>query len=330
MKPFSFVDLFCGGGLGARGAVMAGGRPLAAVDLWQTATDTYRDNFPDANVIAGDVGLIDPKQAVLGKKVDLLLASPECTNHSVAKGAQPRCETSRDTALLTLSWIEALRPDTVLIENVHQMQDWKRYGEFTQGLRDLGYDVQAYKFNSADFGVPQSRNRLYLACTLGREALVPPPRKLIRRSASTILDPQNVWKTSPLFAPYRAARTVERAEKAIAEIGSGQSFILVYYGSDGGGGWQSLDVPLRTITTLDRFALVEMVDGEHRMRMLQPPELLRAMGVDPLVHRLSRGTRRDRVRLCGNGICAPVVRDIISSLHQQAETVQRESLLLAA
>lgn len=30
----NFIDLFCGGGFGARGAVSGGGKPLLAVDAW--------------------------------------------------------------------------------------------------------------------------------------------------------------------------------------------------------------------------------------------------------------------------------------------------------
>ena len=47
----TFIDLFCGGGFGARGAVRGGGEPLLAVDAWDLATRTYQANFPDAEII---------------------------------------------------------------------------------------------------------------------------------------------------------------------------------------------------------------------------------------------------------------------------------------
>ncbi|WP_223201951.1 hypothetical protein, partial [Streptococcus pneumoniae] len=59
---------------------------------------------------------------------------------------------------------------------------------------------------------------------------------------------------TPLFTRDRAKGTLERAERAIKELGPNEPFLLVYYGSDKAGGWQSLDRPLRTVTTLDRFA----------------------------------------------------------------------------
>ena len=76
---------------------------------------------------------------------------------------------------------------------------------------------------------------------------------------------------------------------------------------------KSLDDPPRTVTTLDRFALVIPSPSGHRMRMLQPPELARAMGL-PDNHRFEQGSRRDRIRLCGNGIGAPVMTHILASL----------------
>ena len=71
--------------------------------------------------------------------------------------------------------------------------------------------------------------------------------------------------------------------------------------------------PLRTVTTLDRFALVQHNQYEPRMRMLQVPELKRAMGYDEHF-KLPVGTRRDRIRLLGNSVCPPVMESVVRSL----------------
>lgn len=111
--------------------------------------------------------------------------------------------------------------------------------------------------------------------------------------------------------------TLERAERAIAALGEHQPFLLVYYGSDGAGGWQRLSAPLRTITTLDRFAYVRLKNGDHEMRMLQVPELKLAMGFPPDYH-LQHGSRRDRIKLLGNAFCPPVMCHIINSVISSA------------
>ncbi len=313
-----FVDLFCGGGLGARGAIEAGCQPVFAADTWNIAYKTYRDNFPGTEVRNARVEEIDPCQVFKGKggKVDLLITSPECTNHSLAKGAAVKDENSRETALTVLVWAKAIRPRWIIIENVPQIKHWKRYDELISGLRRLEYSVRQTIIDAADLGVPQTRKRIFITCELGREPRninIKPVKQ--RTAVSSILDSRGTWRTSPLHQPNRAERTIQRAQRAITVLGSGASFLLVYYGSDSSGGWQPLDIPLRTITTLDRFALVEKINGEHRMRMLQPTELAKAMGLSERHrHKFNYGSRRDRVKLCGNGICTPVMEKVINTL----------------
>jgi len=305
-----FVDLFCGGGLGARGAVAAGCRPLLAVDAWTPAATTYAANFPEAKVFNGKVEEIDPLEALEGQKVDLLLSSPECTNHSPAKGARERSEASRCTALQTIRWAKALKPRWIVLENVPQIASWPRWSEMVEELKSVGYQIEQYILDSEKFGVPQSRRRLFMVGDLEK---TPPAFIQGNTTSSTvesILDPPGMWKTTLLYRAGRAERTLKHAERAMAEKGKDASFLVVYYGSDGSGGWQPLDMPLRTVTTLDRFALVEPSSEGHRMRMLQPSELARAMGLPP-EHKLVAPTRRDRVKLCGNGICAPVMKAVI-------------------
>jgi len=118
---------------------------------------------------------------------------------------------------------------------------------------------------------------------------------------------------NPLFQPRRAKGTLERANRAINALGSTKPFLLVYYGTDGNGGWQPLSRPLRTITTIDRFALVTPSKEGPMMRMLQVDELKRAMGHGKNFS-LPFGTRREKIRLLGNGVCPPVMKKVIHSL----------------
>ena len=315
----NFVDLFCGGGFGARGVVSAGGQPLLAVDYWDIATQTYRQNFPGADVRTGRVEDVSPK-LVGQRSVDLLLTSPECTHHTHARGARPRNDTSRETALTSLAWIEALKPQFVVMENVPNMKSWSRYIELKQGMSSLGYGVREIVLCASQFGVPQRRRRLFVTASRGD---IPPEIRLPNRRRATaieILDPVGTWAESYLYTDKRAERTLRHAEAAMSELGGRESFLVVYYGSDKGGGWQSLDDPLRTVTTLDRFGLVRHTKKGWTLRMLQPPELARAMGV-PKSHVFPVGTRRDKVKLCGNGICSPVMKEVVLQLTKKVVAV---------
>ncbi len=319
----TFVDLFCGGGLGARGAVEAGMMPIVAVDLWDIACKTYKANFPGAVVLNERIEGVDPLEYCQPGELDLLLASPECTNHSVAKGAAPRDERSKETALHTVDWIAALRPTWFVIENVKEMKAWGRYGELLDLLRALGYKMREEVINAADFGSPQARVRLFLIGGLNIEPpAIVPMSGTIRKTARQILDPDGTWPMSPVFSDTKAAATKERAQDAIKTLGKGAEFLIVYYGSGGRKSWQTLDEPLRTVTTVDRFALVKKQSNVWKMRMLQPPELARAMSLPP-AHVLPEGNRRERVKLCGNGVCAVVTERIVRQLRETLALLPR-------
>lgn len=315
----TFIDLFCGGGFGARGAVRGGGEPLLAVDAWDLATHTYQANFPESDIITDRIENIDPFRLTHRYAPDVLLTSPECTAHSIARGAKPGSEKSRETAIAMIPWVQAFQPRWVVVENVNRMKKWERHEELLVTLKDLGYEVSQLILDSADFGTPQSRKRLFLICdsegsSTRHTDLLALHRKQ-RKTAERILEPEGTYKNTPLYKPGRAASTIERAERAINKLGRGTPFLIVYYGSDYAGGWQTLDAPLRTVTTIDRFGLVTWKGNTPMLRMLQPDELLRAMGAAPC-HKLPFGTRRDKVKLCGNGVCSPVMEIIFRRMER--------------
>ena len=309
--------MFCGGGGSSYGAMLAGAEIVGGIDSWQLATEVYADNFPGAYICNGPVEDHDPREiASRSGPIDLLLASPECTNHSCARGGRPRSERSRDTALQIIRYVRAMRPRWLVVENVTQMRSWTRYTEMLQSLRSAGYEISEHVLDAADYGVPQRRKRLFIVCD--RDARPPssfpkdPGRK---RTARTILDKRGIWRSSPLDNGRRAAATLERAERGFSTLGNDAPFLIVYYGSDGAGGWQPLDVPLRTITTIDRFGLCEPSGRGPTLRMLQVTELARGMGFDDRFV-LDRGTRRDRIMVLGNGVCPPVMAKVVTGLME--------------
>ena len=104
---------------------------------------------------------------------------------------------------------------------------------------------------------------------------------------------------------------------------SGQvsAFLLKYYGQ---GVARSLDDPLGTITTRDRFGLV-MVHGEpHRIvdiryRMLQPDELFKAQGFRDdfkFTHDLDGEafTQKVQIAMVGNSVSPPVAEAIVGGM----------------
>jgi DNA (cytosine-5)-methyltransferase 1 len=124
--------------------------------------------------------------------------------------------------------------------------------------------------------------------------------------------------------------TVELGEKPGPRAGLVGALLVAFYGTQQR---PSLDRPLPTITTKDRFALVTL-GGEGRyindlgMRMFSPRELAAAQGfptdyiLDPEVdgRRLSRG---DQVRMLGNSVPPPVAAAVVRANLAEQRSARR-------
>ena len=321
-KPIQAIDLFCGAGGSTYGATNAGINVVAGFDLWNLAIKAYQSNFPKATTFERDLRSFSIQEiqnihSSLGE-IDLILASPECTNHSKAKGAAERSEESKETAFEAIRFAKIIKPSWMIIENVVEFGTWNRFKDLLNNLWEIGYFVRQIALNAKDFGVPQSRERLFLLCSLSGRTEEPVFYKRKIKPISTVIDNSGKYRFSPLRKKGRAENTIKSAERAIAELGKKEPFLLVYYGSarKGNSGWQTIDEPLGTITTLDRFAYVVPSKNDHIMRMLQPEELKLAMGFKSnyKLDSIDGLTRRDRIKLMGNGVCPPVMESLVKSL----------------
>lgn len=309
------IDMFCGAGGSSYGARNAGAEIVAGFDIWNPAIVAYKANFKGAKVYEEDLSKLVPenvKQEI--GEIDLILASPECTNHSVAKGAGERSEKSKLTAFEVTRFAKVFRPKWIVIENVIQMESWSEHPKLLQELYDLNYFVKVLKLNSIDFGIAQTRNRLFLLCSQSKGVQIPTVIPKSLKPVSSIIDWSCTYKFTPLRQRKRAKKTLARAQNAIEALGKKEPFLIVYYGT--GDGWQSIEKPLRTITTLDRFGLVVPTNNGHRMRMLQPEELKLAMGYGKDFNLNLDLTRRQKIMLMGNGVCPPVMQVIVNSLQE--------------
>lgn len=314
------LDLFAGAGGSSCGARMAGAHIVAAVDSWPLAQKTYIDNFAGVVFRSTDCGATGLPKTIKEKvgPIKLLLASPECTNHTCAKGGGERSEESRKTAFQVVRFAKVLKPRWIVVENVIHMRTWDQYAKWLEDLRTLKYKIREQVLNAADFGVPQARKRLFVTCDLdGEPPEILAPEHRVAVAADDIIEKNGMYSYSPLRSMRRAQATIARADRAIEALGDDNPFLLVYYGTDGAGGWQRVDTPLRTITTLDRFAYVRPgQSGQHEMRMLQVPELKKAMGF-PDEFKLNHGVRRDKIKLLGNAVCPPVMKAVVEALTQR-------------
>lgn len=173
------IDLFAGGGGASLGIEMATGRsPDEAVNHSASAIAIHAANHPRTNHHHSDVWEVDPVAVARGRRVGLLWASPDCTDHSKAKGGKPVSKKRRVLAHVVVRYAVAVRPRMIALENVEEFQDWgpvsratgrrdpRRKGQsfraFVRQLRRLGYVVEWRLLRAADYGSPTTRRRLFL------------------------------------------------------------------------------------------------------------------------------------------------------------------------
>jgi DNA (cytosine-5)-methyltransferase 1 len=302
-RKLKAVDLFAGAGGFSTGAAMAGARVVYAANHWPVAVEIHAANHPGTKHVCQDL-----RQANWCELPDhdLLLASPCCQGHSRARGKDtPTHDDSRQTAWAVVDAAEVKRPRFLVVENVEEFQSWVLFPRWKACLEDLGYSLTFNQLNAADFGVPQARERLFIVGTLAGELSIKSP-KLEHVTARELVD----WKAgswSQVNRPGRSANTLRRLELGRERFGD--RFLAAFYGADRG---RSLDKPLGTVTTRDRFALV---DGK-RMRMLTVDEYRQAMGF-PSDYVLPT-TRKTAIHLLGNAVCPPVAAEIVRQIQAVA------------
>lgn len=119
-------------------------------------------------------------------------------------------------------------------------------------------------------------------------------------------------------SPLHAMTTVNQ----FAEV---RAFLTAFYGSEKDG--NSIDTPLRTIPTRDRFGLVQIQGQDYQIsdigfRMLQPVELFKAQGF-PENYIFERGidehgdeirlTKTEQTRMVGNSVCPQLSRALVEA-----------------
>ena len=194
MTVIHAADLFCGAGGTSTGLALAAQElgfelKLTAVNHWDTAIETHAANHPWAEHHCCDLSGLKPGKVIKSGRLDLLVASPECTHHSRARGGRPICDQSRASAWHILYWCQELYVRNLLVENVPEFTTWgpvgvngrplkSKKGEtftaFVNALKSLGYRVDWRIINCADYGDATTRERFFLMGTRGRKKLAWP------------------------------------------------------------------------------------------------------------------------------------------------------------
>ena len=169
------TDQFCGAGGSSQGAVDAGAEVRMALNHWKLAIETHNSNFPQTDHDCTDISACDPRRY---PTTDILITSPECQNHSLAKGIKrptsqqsffdgkgpdPAAERSRATLWDVPRFAEYHNYRIIIVENVPDVRHWIMWDAWIMAMNLLGYDYKCVYFNSMfAWPTPQSRDRVYV------------------------------------------------------------------------------------------------------------------------------------------------------------------------
>ncbi len=301
------IDLFAGGGGFTEGAEQAGCEVVWAANHWPAAVETHAANHPRAQHVCQDLQQADWTQL---PDFDLLLASPACQGHTPARGKErPHHDATRSTAWAVVSALECKSPETALVENVPAFLKWKLFPAWCAAVTALGYAVSPHLLDAADFGVPQHRVRIFIVLTKSKHPLELKLPKRPHVPASSFID-FNAGTWTPVERPGRAAATIARVRAGRAAFGD--RFVAPYFGTGSGLTGRSLDRPIGTITTRDRWSII---DGD-RMRMVSVEESKIAMGFPK--HYLLPTNKKDGMQMMGNAVCPPKACGVIQAMRAAA------------
>jgi DNA (cytosine-5)-methyltransferase 1 len=109
------------------------------------------------------------------EQIDLLVHGSPCTQFSIVGLRTGGVEGSGTESSLMWETVRAIReakykPKIVLWENVENTLNYPEYNQYINALNELGYISTHKVLNSLDFGIPQTRNRVFTVSILNGSA----------------------------------------------------------------------------------------------------------------------------------------------------------------
>ena len=267
MKVVSFFS-----GLGGldKGFVDTGYDIIWANDFDKYAVQTYEANF-GKHIVLGDINEI-PLDEI--PDCDVLIGGFPCQPFSMM-GQQRGFEDTRGTLFFRIAEIvddkikKGKKPMAIILENVRSLRthdNGKTYKEIHRILQEeLGYKVFCDILNSADYGVPQTRNRTYIVCFDNEAAEYTFPKK--QELEKTLQDLLEQEVDSKYFLSDKILPTIL---------------------SDGTGGYKArseIDLKIArplcaTMAKMHRACQDNYVTQKGRVRRLTPRECARLQGFE--------------------------------------------------
>lgn len=160
------VDIFSGAGGMSLGASQAGIDVRLAIEVDPHAAATYSRNHPHTKMLNENIQKFNRIDLRHGRAERILFGGPPCQGFSTSN-QKTRSLSNQDNWLfhefirIAASW----KPEWIVFENVRGMTETEHgvfLSEIITHLERLKYTVVFWILNSADYGIPQKRFRLFI------------------------------------------------------------------------------------------------------------------------------------------------------------------------
>lgn len=180
------IDLFAGAGGFGLGFQLSGFSVPFSLEMDTWASDTLSYNHPNKIVLRDDIRNYTTRESIRAAcpyQPDIIIGGPPCQGFSIAGPARKDPKDPRNSLFTNFAqWIELLEPQAFVMENVKGLlarrnEDGNRVVDIIRDtFANLGYVVEVWILNAAEYGVPQIRERIFIVGHhLSKE--IGPPKK---------------------------------------------------------------------------------------------------------------------------------------------------------
>jgi DNA (cytosine-5)-methyltransferase 1 len=184
-KKRTYIDLFSGAGGFSLGFDALGFENCFSIDIEPNYCATYCANFPHHHLIQDDIKNLTAeaiKNLTKGQGIDVIVGGPPCQGFSMAGNIgrkfidDPRNQLFNEFARV----VEIVQPKYFVMENVARLythQQGSTRLEIINLFEKMGYKVDCKVLNTADYGVPQVRNRVFFIGNKQSEIILFPEKQ---------------------------------------------------------------------------------------------------------------------------------------------------------
>ena len=163
---YTLVDLFCGAGGFSYGFEMEGFESILAIDKWDDAVNTY--NFNRKNKCALSIDINDYSNEMLNElkektEITGVIGGPPCQGFSMV-GKRESGDERNNLYLQYVRFVKTIMPKFFILENVKGLLSMEKglyRDDIVKRFSELGYNVCFKLLKASDYGVPQSRERVF-------------------------------------------------------------------------------------------------------------------------------------------------------------------------